>query len=336
MPAAVNSQAQAVLDKFAELGPLPTENLSPENARNNPTLKNAVEQMAAESAMVRAMNVAMPAMPEPVGKIGHITIPTGDGEVIARVFTPKGDAPFPVLVYFHGGGFVIANLDVYESSCRAICNAAECVVVSVAYRLAPENKFPAQIDDAYAATQWVIQNASSIGGDPNRVAIGGESAGGNLSAVTCLRARDEGGQMPIAQVLIYPLVDSSQSQPSYTENADAKPLNVPMMKWFFKHYLNGDEDLKNPYIAPLQSNDLSGLPPAIVITADSDPLRDEGEMYAKRLADAGVSVDAKRFDSTMHEFFGLAGAIDEAADAVKLVAEGLKKVFEQRAAGSSN
>lgn len=330
MSAKVNSQMQAVLDQFAKFGAPPIENLSPENARNSPTLKNAVEEMTAESVAARATTVVKPS-PEPVGKIDHILIPTDDGELLARVFTPKGDAPFPVLVYFHGGGFVIANLDVYESSCRALCNAAEAIVVSVAYRLAPENKFPAQINDAYAATKWIMQNAAQIGGDPNRVAVGGESAGGNLTAVTCLRIRDEGGQMPVAQVLIYPVVDSSMSTPSYTENADAKPLNVPMMKWFFKHYLNGDEDQTNPYLAPLHTKDLSGLPPAIVITADSDPLRDEGEMYAKRLAEAGVSVNAKRFDGTMHEFFGLAGVIDEAADAVKLVADALIKVFEQRA-----
>lgn len=331
----VNSQAQAVLDKYAELGPLPVENLSPENARNNPTLKNAVEQMAADSALVRTMNVAMPVMPEPVGKIDHITIPTQDGELIARIFTPDGNAPFPVVVYFHGGGFVIANLDVYEASCRALCNAAECIVVSVAYRLAPENKFPAQIDDAYAATQWIIQNAAQIGGDSSRVAVCGESAGGNLAAVTCLRARDEGGQMPVAQILVYPLVDSSMNTPSYTENANAKPLNAAMMTWFFKHYLSGSEDKTNPYIAPLQATDLSGLPPAVVITAESDPLRDEGEMYAKRLAEAGVSVDSKCFDGTMHEFFGLGGAIDEGKEAVTLAADALKKVFERQAKSSA-
>ncbi len=217
----VNSQAQAGLDKYTELGPLTVESLSPENARNNSTIKNAVEQMAADSALVRTMNIAMPVMPEPVGKIDHITIPTQDGELIVRVFTPKGAAPFPVVVYFHGGGFVIANLDVYEASCRALCNAAECVVVSVAYGLAPENKFPAQIGDAHAATQWVINNAAQIGGDSSRVAVCGERAGGNLAAVTCLR----------------------------------------------------DEDKTNPYIAPLQATDLSGLPPAVVITAESDFLK---------------------------------------------------------------
>lgn len=326
----LDSDMQAVIDQLMKFNPPPIETLTPNNARNNPTLKNAVEEMSSQSATVRAMNVAMPAMPEPVGSVKHILIPTAEGELLARVFTPDGDAPFPVIVYFHGGGWVIADLNVYEASCRALSNAVGAVVVSVAYRQSPEAKYPAAVDDAYAATQWVMQNAQQLGGDPNLVAIAGESAGGNLATVTCLKTKDEGGQMPIAQLLIYPVTDTSMSQPSYAENENSQPLHSSMMAWFWKYYLEDESQKSEKYVAPLMANDLSGLPPAIVITAENDPLRDEGEQYAKALADAGVSVDAQRFDGVTHEFFGVAGAVSKAREAVDFATEGLKKVFDAR------
>ncbi|MBA3321554.1 MAG: alpha/beta hydrolase [Pyrinomonadaceae bacterium] len=325
---------QAVLDQFAKFGVPPIESLTPTAARNAPTFKNAAEEMLAESATARVPSVAKP-MPQPIGKIDHITIPQQGGDLLARVFTPKGDGPFPVLVYFHGGGWVIANLDVYEPSCRALCNEAECIVVSVAYRQAPEQKYPAAVEDAYAATQWIINNAASLGGDPARVAVAGESAGGNLAAVTCLKARDEGGRMPVAQLLVYPVTDARQNTPSYTEQANAKPLNAAMMKWFWNHYLENESQGQEPYASPMMAQSLRGLPPAIVITDELDPLRDEGEAYAKRLADEGVSVDFKRFDGVAHEFFGLAGVVDKATEAVGFAAEGLKKVFETRSSATA-
>jgi len=330
-----DSHMQAILDQFAKFKTPPLEQLSPGNARNLPTLKNAVEEMTAESVAARAMTVAKP-MPEPVGKISHVLIPgPASGEILARVYTPKGDGPFPVLVYFHGGGWVIANLDVYEPSCRALCNAAECVVVSVAYRQAPEHKYPAAAEDAYAATQWVMANAAKLGGDPARVAIGGESAGGNLATVTCLRARDKGEKLPIAQLLIYPVTDSRMDTPSYTENKNAKPLNAAMMAWFWKHYLSSEEDWRHPYASPMRAPDLSGLPPATVITAELDPLRDEGEAYAKRLSEAGVEVRATRYDGVTHEFFGLAGVVSTAKDALQEAADALKEAFAPSPVASS-
>ncbi len=326
---AADADMQAVLDQYAKFNTPPIETLSPENARNLPTLKNAVEEMTAESVAVRALTLAKP-MPEPVGSIDHIMIPGPGGEILARVYTPEGDGPFPVLVYFHGGGWVIANLEVYEPSCRALCNAAESIVVSVAYRQAPEHKYPAAVDDAYAATQWVIANAAQLNGDPSCVAVAGESAGGNLATVVCLKSRDEGGRMPAAQLLVYPVTDSRMNTPSYSENRDAKPLNAAMMPWFWKHYLENPEDGHQPYASPMMANDLGGLPPAIVITAEIDPLRDEGEAYAQRLADAGVSVKAARYDGVTHEFFGLAGMVGKAKDALGDAVDGLKKVFETK------
>lgn len=327
----LDSDMQGVLRQLMDLTPPPIENLTPSNARNNPTFKNAVEEMASKSATVRTMNVAMPAMPEPVGKVEHILIPTSEGEVLARVFTPDtSETNLPVLVYFHGGGWVIADLNVYESSCRALCNAAEAIVVSVAYRQAPEASYPAAVDDAYDATQWVIQNAAQIGGDSTRVAVVGESAGGNLATVTCLRARNENGRMPVAQILVYPVTDMvGQDYPSYAENEDTQPLHTSMMPWFGKYYIPDESRRSEPTASPLLAGDLSGLPPAVVITAEFDPLRDQGEQYAQKLADAGVSVELRRFDGVVHEFFGLAGAVAKAKEAVTFAADGLKEVFDK-------
>jgi acetyl esterase len=334
----LDSDMQAVIDQFEKFTGPRVETLDFHNARNAPTLKNAVEEMASQSASVRAMNVAMPVLPEQVGAIEHIIIPTREGEVLARVFTPAGfedsDAPLPVVVYFHGGGWVIANLDVYEPSCRALCNAAETIVVSVNYRQAPEAVYPAAVNDAYDATQWVLQNASQIGGDPNRVAIAGESAGGNLATVACLLAKENGGRMPVAQLLVYPVTDMvGQNYPSYAENQDTLPLHTSMMPWFAKYYIPEESQRSEPTASPLLARDLSGLPPAIVITADSDPLRDQGEAYAEKLAAAGVSVNSKRYTGVTHEFFGLAGAVSKAKEAVTQAADGLKKVWD---AGGTN
>lgn len=316
---------KTILDQYAKLNAPPIETLSPENARNNPTLKNAVEELIAENPAVRATTLIKP-VPQPV-KISHRLIPGPQGDILVRIFTPDGDGPFPVLVYFHGGGWVIANLDVYEPSCRALCKKAKSIVVSVAYRQAPEHKYPAAVDDAYAATQWVIENAALINGDPVRVAVCGESAGGNLATVVCLKARDQGGHMPVAQLLIYPVVDVRMNTVSYQENAQASPLNAAMMSWFWKHYLKDESQGQEPYASPLLADDLSDLPPAVVITAQHDPLRDEAEAYATRMAQDGVPVHVRRFDGVMHEFFGLAGIVHKATMAVEEAAEELERIF---------
>ena len=310
-----NMQEQKIMDRYAKFSTPAVETLSPANARNLPTLKNAVEVMALEQPAKAA--------PEPALRISHILIPGPAGDILARVYTPEGTSPLPVLVYFHGGGWVIANLDVYEPSCRALANAAGCIIVSVAYRQAPENKFPAAVDDAFAALQWVMKNTAKLGGDPKRVAVGGESAGGNRAAVTCLMARETGRQMPVAQLLVYPITNYAFDTPSYKEHADAKPLNAAMMRWFFKHYLRSEADGADPHVSPLRASDLSGLPTATIITAEIDPLCSEGEAYAKRLADAGVRVNTKRYEGVTHEFFGLAGVVDEAKEAVAYAARGL-------------
>lgn len=322
----VESTLRTILEQYAAFKVPPIESLSPENARNAPTLKNAVEEMNAEHVTNRMMNLAKP-MPEPVGKVSHVLIPGQAGDILARVYSPEGDGPFPVLVYFHGGGWVIANLDVYEPSCRALCNAAECVVVSVAYRQAPEHKYPAAVEDAYAALQWVMANTAQLNGISGCVAVGGESAGGNLATVSSLISKEKGGPMPVFQLLIYPVINYAFDTPSYHENADSKPLNAAMMRWFFKHYLPNEAAGQEPYVSPIRANDVSGLPPALVITAELDVLRDEGEAYARKLQQNGVITKSVRYPGMVHEFFSLAGVVPTAKDALQEAADGLKAAF---------
>lgn len=328
----LDSDMKSVVATLMDFGSAPIESLEVNAARNNPTFKNAVEEMASHSALVRTMNVAMPVLPEKVAKVYHMEIPARGGRLNARVFSCKEDPrDVPVIVYFHGGGWVIADLNVYEPSCRALCNALECVVVAVAYRQSPEAKFPAAVDDAYDALQYILTNAALLGGDPRRVVVAGESAGGNLATVSCLVAREHCGVQPAAQVLIYPVTDTSMSQRSYGENLDTQPLHTPMMPWFWKHYLSNEADRENYLAAPLLAPEVSGLPPAVIITAEFDPLRDEGEAYSRKLEKAGVNVRFKKFDGVVHEFFGLAGAVGKAKEALDFVASSVKEIFEQQA-----
>ena len=231
-PKPVNSQMQEVLDTLTSLGGLPIESLPPRLAREQPSPTDAVIALAMKQKKQ---------MPD-VGKVSHLTFPGPDGDILLRVYTPMGSGPFPMLVYFHGGGFVIANLNTYDGSCRALCNAANCIVASVAYRQAPEYPFPGAPEDAYAALQFVMKNAAQMGGDPKRVAVAGESAGGNLAAVSCLMAKAKGGMMPVHQLLVYPYVtvaDDPAVAGSIEQYKDAKPLNKAMLKWFSGHYLKG-------------------------------------------------------------------------------------------------
>lgn len=323
----IDSQVQAILDQFIKFNPQPIERLEPQAARNNPSLKNAVEELAAESIMNRIEGVVKP-MPEPVGAITHQVIPAEE-PILARIYTPVGTGPFPIIVYFHGGGWVIANLDVYESSCRALCNATESIVVSVAYRQAPEFKYPTAVNDAYEATQWVISHASALGGIPSKVVVFGESAGGNLATVVCLKALEEKGHMPIGQILIYPVTDSRLNTPSMREFTHTVPLYSKMMPWFWNHYLQNEGQKTDVYASPIFAEKLSGLPPTLVITAEYDPLRDEGENYAQKLSEAGISVQSTRYEGMVHEFFGLAGAVSKAKEALTEVADWLKELYKK-------
>ena len=315
----LDPQMQMVIDQLKALEPPPIPSMTPFNARQGSPLTLAVLAEVAEQGK--------PAL-EAVGDVSHLLIPGPGGQLLIRIYTPQGAGPFPALVYFHGGGWVIANLDTYDPSCRALTNAAGCVVVSVAYRQAPEFKFPAAPEDAYAATQWVMANAARLNVDPARVAVGGESAGGNLATVTTLMARDRGGKMPVHQMLIYPITNYAFDTPSYREFVNAQPLNTPTMQWFWSYYLRRTADGASPYASPLRAQSLRGLPPATVITAEVDPLRDEGEAYAQRLREAGVEVKSTRYTGVTHEFFSMGAVVDKAKQAVAEAAANLKAAFD--------
>jgi acetyl esterase len=266
--------------------------------------------------------------PEKVDTVDNITIKLATGDLKGRVYRPAGDGPFPVILYLHGGGWVIADLDTYDSTPRALANAANAVVISAHYRQAPEDKFPAAHNDAFGAYAWVLENAGKYKGDASKVAVVGESAGGNLAANVSLMAMDKGIQMPVAEVLVYPVADTKMDTPSYMENANAKPLNAKMMGWFFGQYLNGEADFKNPEVSLLSVKSFKGMPPTTIIAAQIDPLRSEGEALAAKMKADGVPVSYKCYEGVTHEFFGTGAVIDKAKEAVSLAATNLKAAFE--------
>ncbi|MFY9611713.1 MAG: alpha/beta hydrolase [Blastocatellia bacterium] len=309
----LDPQARALLDQMVASGAPPLCAQSVENARQAVL---AFAQLGGD--------------PERVSRVEDRQLPGPNGAIRVRTYTPTGRGPFPVVVYFHGGGWVLCDIETHDPVCRSLANAAECIVVSVDYRLAPEHKFPAAAEDCYAATRWVMNSAPLINGDADRVAVGGDSAGGNLAAVVALMARDKGEPAPIFQVLVYPVTDYYlPGTPSYEENADGYFLTRDDMVWFWNHYLSNEAEAANPYACPLRAASLGGLPSALVITAEFDPLRDEGEGYAARLRDAGVTATVVRYDGMIHGFFSMAGVLEQGKDALALAAAELRLAFAE-------
>jgi acetyl esterase/lipase len=271
--------------------------------------------------------------PVPVAGTRAMTIPGPGGPIPARVYMPEGAGSglLPVVVYYHGGGWVIADIDTYDASQRAIANGSGAIVVGIDYRRGPEHRFPAAHEDAFAAYQWVRENARSLGGDPKRVATAGESAGGGLAVATALLAHQHGTAVPTHVVAIYPIAGTNTDTPSYVENANAKPLNKPMMEWFFDHYLRGPADYQDPLIDLVNAPDLASLPPTTIITDEIDPLRSEGQMLADRLRAAEVPVQIMDYEGVTHEFFGTAPVVADATAAQAFVGKRLRSAF---AAGS--
>jgi acetyl esterase len=299
-----------LLEAAAAEGTPPLESVSPAEAR----------KLAAESMKLLGGSL------EPVRSIENLRIPGPDCEIPIRIYTPESAVPRPALVYFHGGGWVVCDLDTHDVVCSAIAHRAGAVVVAVDYRLAPEHKFPAAVIDSYAATTWVASNAEQLGIDPKRISVGGDSAGGNLAAVVSLKGRDEDGPAIALQAMVYPVTDlSSFDTPSYQEFGEDHFLTKSEMEWFRENYLRTMEDARDPHASPLLALDLADVPPALIITAGCDPLRDEGAAYAKRLADDRVPVTYTCYPGMIHPFFSLSGVIPQAFDAIQQVADAVAR-----------
>jgi acetyl esterase len=252
----------------------------------------------------------------------------GAPDVPVRVYRPRSATnPAGVLVYFHGGGFIAGSVDSHDGTVRELAEGAGCVAVSVEYRLAPEHPYPAPLDDCVAALQWVAAHASEIGGDPSRLAIGGDSAGGNLAAAVALRNRDEGGPRLALQLLVYPVIDVACATPSMTSNGTGYMLTADSMRWMWSTYLGGAAASNDPYACPSAATDLAGLPPAHVITAEFDPLRDEGESYAAALRAAGVATEHVRYDGQIHGFFSMHGLAPQSKVAIEGACAALRRAF---------
>lgn len=270
--------------------------------------------------------------PEPVASVVDGTVPGPGGELPIRIYRPSVGTALPVLAYFFGGGWTLGTIDTSDGVCRALTNAAGCVTIAVGYRLAPEHKFPAAIDDCYAGTAWIAEHADDLGVDVGRLAVGGDSAGGNLAAGVTLLARDRGPRLA-HQLLVYPNTDYLSDTPSLRENTDPLLFNSTSVEWYWRHYLAKAADGVHPLASPLRAPDLSGLPPATVITAEYDPLRDQAEQYAHRLRDSGVPVDLRRYPGMVHGFFTMSGVLDAAGDAVTYAAERLRSAFTEAHVG---
>jgi acetyl esterase len=312
MPVVLDPDAAAVYKAFQEAGRPPYE---------------TVGHVKAREMYLAARPVANPEPPE-LESAEPLSIPAPHGAIPARIYTPKtlrkADGLAPCLVFYHGGGWVIGDLDSHDVVCRKLAHEGELIVIAIDYRLAPEHKFPAAVDDAITAVKWVASNARQLGIDPSRLMVGGDSAGGNLAAVTALAARDGNGPKLAGQVLIYPATDFAMKHPSHSEPETSILLTHSVVKWFCNQYLNGPADIDNWQASPARARTLAGLPPAYVMTAGADPLRDEGDEYAERLKQAGVAVTYRHFPGQFHGFFTMGRLLPQADVATREIGAWLR------------
>ena len=316
----IKDEMAVVIEKLASYNAPPTETLTPQEARKQPSPTTAVMDVMKEN------NIPVP--PPAVDTVGK-EIPVDGGSIHARIYTPKsGTANMPLIVYYHGGGWVIADINTYDASAQGLAEGTGAVVVSVEYRKGPEHKFPTAHNDAFAAYQWALKNAASMKADPAKVAVVGESAGGNLACNISIMARDKGIMAPLYQVLVYPVANNDMNSESYQKYAAAKPLNKPMMEWFAKNYLGDMSKAADPRISLVKAN-LRGLPATTIISAELDPLMTEGKKLSDALNAAGVTVNYKLYSGVTHEFFGMAAVVPEAKEAQGVAIADLKKAFSK-------
>ncbi|RZI73455.1 MAG: alpha/beta hydrolase [Pseudomonas sp.] len=317
-----DADMQVVLDELASMGGKPIETLTPAEARQQPTPADAVMSILKKKGKDTSPTALVPGVTSVDREITGAA-----GNIPARIYTPDGPGPFPVIVYYHGGGWVIADKQVYDGGARGLAKQANAIVVSSDYRRAPEAKFPASHDDAFAAYKWAAENAASINGDPKRLALAGESAGGNMAISTAVAVRDAGLVKPTHILAVYPVAQTGNlNTKSYVDSATAKPLNKPMIEWFVDKLLAKPEDKMDPRLDVVHAK-LAGLPPVTIINAQIDPLREDGTMMQAALKKAGVKVDRKVYDGVTHEFFGMAAVVKDAADAQKYGGQALKASF---------
>lgn len=316
----LHAEARALLESMEAQGAPPLASLTPAEAR------------IGSAARFKALG----GEPEALARVEDHFVPGPAGDIPVRLYAGEQGGLRPALIYFHGGGFVLGNLDTHDPICRALAKESGATVIAVDYRLAPEHKFPAAVEDAHAVTKWLGANAQRLGIDPNRIAIGGDSAGGDLATVIAMRCRDAGGPPLAMQVLIYPVIDMSGFETaSYRELSEGYFLGRAEMLWFADHYLPSREAGRNPEASPLLAPDLTRLPPALVITAEFDPLRDEGEAYARRLQQAGVPVTLTRYPGTIHGFVVMRGVLNSGRQAIREVAQFIRTQGESgRALGA--
>lgn len=265
--------------------------------------------------------------PEGVARVKDLVIPGPGGNIPLRIYAGRTEDPLAVLMYFHGGGFVKGDLDTHDAVCRALANRAGCLVAAVDYRLSPEHPHPAALEDCYAATLWISENARELGGDGQRLAVAGDSAGGYLAAQVAIRAKNVKGLGLMFQALVYPNLDLSMSQPSYDRFGIGYLMTTEALKWYIERYLPAGTDPRDPIVSPLFLEDLTGLPPALIVGAEYDPLVDEGRSYAERLKESGVLVKYRCYPGAIHAFFQFGGIMDQGREAIELVGAELKTAF---------
>ena len=315
----LNPQIREVLRAMAEAKLRPVEEMTPAEAREQ----------------VEATARARQAEPLPVARVEEQMIPGPAGEIRLRVYWPQAAAPVPAIVYYHGGGHVIGSLDTHDFVARNLCSGVGALVASVDYRMGPEHKFPAAVEDSWAALQWVGTNAESLGADRSRVGVHGDSAGANLAAVVALLARDAGGPNLRLQSLVYPIADYGLVGDSYEKYANGYGiLTRGAMVWFREHYLRSPEDTEDWRASPIKASSLAGVAPAIVITAECDVLHDDGQRYAEALGRAGVTVEYREFPGMIHAFFGMVPAVDDAMNAQRTVWAAFRRAFANSQEGT--
>ena len=284
----------------------------------------------AEYRVISERSMAASLKPEEVKQVEDVKIPVDGGEIMARIYTPEGNGPYPVFLFFHGGGWVLGSVDSYDGMARMIANASGAMVVSVDYRLAPEHRFPVATEDCYHALSWTEEHIEEYGGMKDCIIVGGDSAGGNLAAVLTLMTKDRSGPHINGQVLIYPATSFTITTPSMIENAHGYFLTKDMMRWLSNHYIHED-DRSSIYASPLLAEDIHGLPQAFIMTAEYDPLRDEGRLYADKLAAAGVPVQYKVYKGMIHGFVSMAAMIDQGKEAVRHIGAAIKGMAAEKA-----